>query len=125
MSLLPWRAAFWGGCRRRWTRKVSAGPVGVGSRYVQARTIPVPGEERFEVIEFEPDSRITLRGTFNSLPGEISYTLHPDADSTTVVNSVGLRPPLPLNLLAPIATGRIKSAVAANLDVLKQILERT
>lgn len=107
------------------TRKVTAGPVGVGARYLQARTIPEPGEERFEVIEFEPDRRITLRGTFNSFPGELSYTLHPDGNATTLVNEVDLRPPPPLNLLAPLAVGRVRSAVAANLGVLKQILERT
>jgi len=106
------------------TRKITAGPVGVGSRYVQTRTIPAPGKEHIEVIEFEPDRRITLRGSLNSFPAELSYTLHPDGKSTILLNSVGLRPPAPLNLLAPLATHRIKAAVAANLDVLKQTLER-
>ena len=38
----------------RETRKVTTGPIDVGSRYLQIRTIPAYGEERLEVIEFEP-----------------------------------------------------------------------
>jgi hypothetical protein len=55
---------------------------------------------------------------------QISYTVRPDGKATTVTNTVDLRPPRPLNLLAPIATHRIKAAVAANLDVLKRTLEQ-
>jgi hypothetical protein len=36
------------------TRKITAGPVRVGSRYRQSRTIPVHSEESLEVIEFSP-----------------------------------------------------------------------
>jgi uncharacterized protein YndB with AHSA1/START domain len=106
------------------TRKLTTGPVNVGSRYLQTRTIPVHSEESFEVIEFEPDHRIAIRGSLSSFPAQVSYTFHPAGNSTTLTNSVDLQPPRPLNLLAPIATHRIKSAVAANLDVLKKTLER-
>jgi uncharacterized protein YndB with AHSA1/START domain len=108
----------------RETRKVTTGPIDVGSRYLQIRTIPAYREERLEVIEFDPGRRLTIRGSFNSDPARISYTLRPDGNATTVINTVDLQPPRPLNLLAPIATHRIKAAVAANLDVLKRALER-
>jgi uncharacterized protein YndB with AHSA1/START domain len=108
----------------RKTRKITTGPVDVGSRYLQIRTIPAQGEESLEVMEFEPGRRLTIRGSLNSLPVQISYTVRPDGKATTVTNTVDLRPPRPLNLLAPIATHRIKAAVAANLDVLKRTLEQ-
>jgi uncharacterized protein YndB with AHSA1/START domain len=106
------------------TRKITAGPVRVGSRYQQSRTIPVHSEESLEVIEFEPDRRLAIRGTLSSLPGQIGYTLSPNGNATTVTNTVELQPPHTLSLVAPLAAHRIKSAVAANLDVLKRTLER-
>lgn len=107
------------------TRKVTAGGVDVGSRYLQTRTIPAPMEESLEVIEFDPNHQLTIRGSLNSLPAQLSYTLRPEANATILTNTVDLHPPQPLTLVAPIATHRIKAAVAANLDVLKQTLERT
>jgi glyoxylase-like metal-dependent hydrolase (beta-lactamase superfamily II) len=44
------------------TRKVAGGPVGVGARYRQTRTLPTRSEETFEVTEFEPDRRLSIRG---------------------------------------------------------------
>ena len=41
------------------TRKVSTGPVGVGTRYRQTRTVPRPAEESFEVVEFDRPWRAT------------------------------------------------------------------
>ena len=37
---------------------------------------------------------------------------------------MNLKPSGPMRLVAPLAASRVKSAVAANLDTLKQILER-
>ncbi len=105
------------------TRKLTTGPVNVGTRYLQTRTVPAHSEESFEVTEFEPELRIAIRGSLSSFPAQLSYTFHRLGDSTTLTNSVDLQPPRPLNLLGPIATRQIKSAVAANLDVLKKILE--
>jgi uncharacterized protein YndB with AHSA1/START domain len=105
------------------TRKITAGPVGVGSRYLQTRTIPVHHEEGLEVIEFDRDRSLTVRGSLNSFPALISYTLSPDGNATALTNTVDLQPPRALNLVAPIAMHRIQSAVAANLNVLKQTLE--
>jgi hypothetical protein len=107
------------------TRKTTTGPVDVGSRYQQTRTVPVRAEEHLEVVEFKPGRRLAFRGSLNSLPALIGYSLRPEGDATVLTNSVELRPPPPLDLLAPIARRGIKSAVAANLDVLKRILERT
>ncbi|HEX9231767.1 MAG TPA: SRPBCC family protein [Jatrophihabitantaceae bacterium] len=106
------------------TRKVTDGPVGVGARYLQMRTIPSRSEETFEVVEFEPDRRLVIRGQIGPFSGDIAYLLEGAANATVLTNTCDLRAHGPLSVVAPLATRRVQSAVAANLDVLKQILER-
>ena len=106
------------------TRKVTPGPVTVGTRYSQVRVLPVHRDESLEVIEYEASSRLTIKGTLNDLPALLRYRLQPDGETTTLTNDVELSVPGPLNLVAPLATHQVKSAVAANLEVLKQVLER-
>jgi uncharacterized protein YndB with AHSA1/START domain len=107
------------------TRQLTPGPPAVGTRYRQTRTIPVHTEESLEITELTPNRNLTVQGTLNSLPAKLTYTLTPDDRGTTLTNTVDLHPPRPLNLLAPIALSRIKSAVAANLAALKQLLEQS
>ncbi|WP_328988512.1 SRPBCC family protein [Kribbella sp. NBC_01245] len=106
------------------TQKISDGPVGVGSQYRQARTIPSPSEELFTVTEFEPGNRLAIRGAIGPFQGDITYLLEPDGTATTLANTMDLKATGPLRLIAPLTGSRVKSAVAANLEVLKQILER-
>ena len=106
------------------TRNITSGPVRVGSQYRQTRTVPRRSEETFEVTDFEPDRRIAIRGVLGPFAAELTYLLDRTGDATTLTNAVHLQPPGVLSVIAPLATARIKSAVAANLDRLKQILER-
>jgi uncharacterized protein YndB with AHSA1/START domain len=105
------------------TRKISGGAVGVGSTYRQTRTVPTRSDETFEVTEFEPDRRLSIRGALGPFESEITYLLTPADNGTTLINTMDLRSSGPLRLVAPLAAARIKSAVAANLGSLKQILE--
>jgi uncharacterized protein YndB with AHSA1/START domain len=106
------------------TSKTSAGPVGVGTRYRQTRSVPRRSVESFEVTVFEPASRLAIHGQIGPFQATISYVLEARADATTLVNSVELDPsPAMLKLLAPAATPRIKAAVAQNLGKLRLILE--
>lgn len=105
------------------TRRVTAGPVRVGSRYHQVRTVPEYREETLEVVELEEGERLTVMGTLNTLPSRLGYVLRSARGTTVLTNEVELSVPGPLSLLSPIATRRFRSAVAANLEVLKQILE--
>ena len=105
------------------TRKITTGPVDVGTQFHQVRTVPVHREETLEVVEFEQDRTLTIRGTLNTFPAKLTYALQPDGDATLLTNTVDLSTGGPLRLVAPIATRQIKSAVAANLDLLKQVLE--
>jgi len=105
------------------TRKISDGPVGVGTRYRQARKLPRPSEEDFEVAEFEPGARLSIEGTFGPFPGRLSYVLEPVAGKTRVTNLVELQPSGVLRLVGGLATSKLKSAVGANLGKLKELLE--
>jgi uncharacterized protein YndB with AHSA1/START domain len=106
------------------TRKITSGPVGVGTRYHQTRTSPRPGDETFEVIAFQPDRSLAVRGQIGPFQGDITYVLDSEGGATTLTNSVDLEHSGVMRVVAPLAKPRIQAAVAANLDVLKQILER-
>lgn len=105
------------------TWKVSDGPVGVGSTYRQERTVPSRTEEAFEVTEYDPDHRLAIEGTLGPFAARLSYRLEQTGDATLITNDVDLSPTGLTRLVAPLAANRIKSSVAANLDVLKQLLE--
>jgi len=105
------------------TRRITAGPVGVGSRYRQTRTRATPTSETFEVTEFEPDRRLCINGALGPFRGEVTYRLTPAGDGTALTNTMFLQPSGPLRIVAPLAAPRVKAAVAANLGTLKQILE--
>jgi uncharacterized protein YndB with AHSA1/START domain len=106
------------------TRKLGEAPVGVGTRYRQLRTIPSRAEEYFEVIEFQPQRELAIRGDIGPFSGEIAYLLEETPDGTTLTNTCALRARGATGLLAPLLTRQVSSAVAANLDVLRQLLER-
>jgi uncharacterized protein YndB with AHSA1/START domain len=106
------------------TTRTSPGPVGVGTTYRQIRSIPSRSEEGFEVTAFEPPSRLEVHGDVGPFTATIGYLLARTDDGTRLTNTVDLQPASgALRLLAPLATSRVRTAVAANLDTLKQILE--
>ena len=106
------------------TSKASAGPVGVGTRYRQTRSVPRRSTEDFEVTVFEPASRLAIHGQIGPFRATISYELEAVAGATRLVNGVELDPSQAmLRLAAPLATPRIKAAVAQNLGQLKLLLE--
>ena len=106
------------------TSKASAGPVGVGTRYHQTRSVPSRSAEDFEVTVFEPARRLAIQGQIGPFKATISYELEAVAGATRLVNNVELNPLKAVQrLAAPLATPRIKAAVAQNLDKLRQVLE--
>ena len=67
------------------TRKVSPGPVGVGTTYRQIRSVPRRSQEGFEVTVFEPASRLEVQGELGPFWARLSYALEPAAGGTTDV----------------------------------------
>jgi carbon monoxide dehydrogenase subunit G len=106
------------------TRRTSEGPVGVGSTYRQVRSVPARSEESLQVTEFEPDRRFSVRGGLGPFEATLTYELEDVGGMTRLTNSADLESRGLMKLTAPIASGRIREAVAANLGALKQLLER-
>jgi uncharacterized membrane protein len=106
------------------TRKITTGPVVVGTQYRQVRTLPSRSEERFEVVVFEPDRRLSIDGDLGPFHGRVSYDLDDVGGATTLTNTVDLEASGALSLVAKLATRKVQAAVAANLEVLKELLER-
>jgi carbon monoxide dehydrogenase subunit G len=105
------------------TRRTSPGEVGVGSTYEQTRSIPTPSREALTITEFEPDRHIAVAGTLARFPARLDYRMEERDGRTRLSNTVDLDLTGPLRLLGGIATGRIRSAVAENLEALKRLLE--
>ena len=105
------------------TKKVSPGPVRVGTTYRQTRSAPSRSDEAFEVTVFEPASRLEVQGGLGPFTATVSYLLEPTGSGTRLTNTVDLESSGLLTVVAPLATSRVKYAVAANLDTLKQLLE--
>jgi carbon monoxide dehydrogenase subunit G len=106
------------------TRKVSAGPVGIGTAYRQTRSVPRRSEEGFQVTVFEPASQLEVQGEIGPFRARVNYLLEPIGSGTRLTNAVELGSSGLLTLVAPLAASRVKHAVAVNLDTMKQILEQ-
>jgi uncharacterized protein YndB with AHSA1/START domain len=105
------------------TRKVSEGPVGVGTIYRQVRSVPGRSEERFEVTAFEAPRYLEMRGQLGPFPSRLSYALETTPQGTRVTNVVELELRGPGRLLGRVAVPRVRDAVGANLRKLKQLLD--
>jgi uncharacterized protein YndB with AHSA1/START domain len=106
------------------TRKMSQGPVGVGTIYQQVRSVPSRSEERFEVIAYNPPRQLEIQGQLGPFPSRLSYALDAVPEGTRVTNAVELELRGPSRLLGRVAVPRVRDAVAANLHKLKELLER-
>jgi uncharacterized protein YndB with AHSA1/START domain len=105
------------------TRKVSPGPIGVGTRYRQTRSVPRPAVETLEVTQLDPDRRIEVVGDLGPFRAHLTYDLSPTALGTRLTNAVELDPHGALGLLGNLLSGRIRASVAENLGVLRTLLE--
>ena len=101
-------------------RKLSPGPVDVGTRYHQVRKNDA---QTFTVQKYEPDRRLAVKTTPDSSPQlEMSFLLEKDGDGTRLRDRWKLDSGQPA-LLEKLAGGRVKAAVADNLARLKTLLE--
>ena len=106
------------------TRKVSEGPIGVGTTYQQVRSVPSRSEERLEITSYNPPRQLEVRGQLGPFRSRLVYTLDAIPEGTRVTNTVELDLRGPGRLLGRVAVPRVREAVAANLGKLKELLER-
>ena len=105
------------------THKVSQGPVGVGTIYQQVRSVPSRSEEHFEVTAHNPPRQLEIQGQLGPFPARLAYALDALPEGTMLTNSVELELRGPGRLLGRVAVPRVRDAVAANLQKLKELLE--
>jgi hypothetical protein len=106
------------------TRKVTPGPVAVGTRYQQTRVVPRPAVEMLELTALEPTVRIEVVGDLAGFRAHLVYELAPGGTGTSLTNIVELHRD---GLLTPVTAliGRpLKAAVAKNLEALRQLLQQ-
>ena len=105
------------------TRKISEGPVGVGTTYHQVRSVPSRSEERLEITTYSPPRQLEIRGQLGPFASRLVYALDATGEGTRVTNTVELELGGPGRLLGRVAVPRVREAVAANLRKLKELLE--
>ncbi|MGH8872865.1 MAG: SRPBCC family protein [Acidimicrobiia bacterium] len=105
------------------TKKITPGPISVGTRYRQMRSVPQAATEDLEVTVLQPNRRIDVEGTLAQLPAHLTYQLEETDTGTRLTNTVVLEPQGALRVAGPLVGGRIKRAVADNLGQLKALLE--
>jgi uncharacterized protein YndB with AHSA1/START domain len=106
------------------TRKVTDGPVGVGTIYHQVRSVPSRSEEHFEVTAYNPPRQLEIQGQLGPFPSRLAYALDALPEGTRITNAVELELRGPGRLLGRVAVPRVRDAVAANLQKLKELLEQ-
>lgn len=106
------------------TRKVSDGPVRVGTTYRQVRSLPTSSEETLEVTQLVPDRRLVVHGGLGPFEGTLTYEFEDLGGGTRLTNRGDLRPHGLMRVGARVASARISGTVAENLGVLKELLER-
>jgi uncharacterized protein YndB with AHSA1/START domain len=105
------------------TEKLTPGPVRVGSRYRQERSVPRPGVETIEITSLDANRRLEIAGALGPFESRLSYEIEPIDGGTRVTNRVELDAPIPLGPLGDVLGARVRGAVAENLAVLKGLLE--
>ncbi len=105
------------------TRKVSEGPIGVGTVYRQVRSVPSRSEERLEITTYDPPRQLGLRGRLGPFASRLFYALDATPEGTRVTNTVEVELHGPGRLLGRVAVPRVRDAVAANLRKLKELVE--
>ena len=77
-----------------------------------------------EVTKLEPDRIFAVHGGLGPFEATLTYEFEDVAGMTRLTNGADLEASGIMKLAAPIASSRIREAVAANLEALKQLLER-
>ncbi len=82
------------------TQKITPGPVGIGTRYRQTRSIPRPAVEYLQISGLEPGRSVEVTGTLGPFQARLSYELEPSPVGTRLRNRVELSSPIALGPFA-------------------------
>jgi uncharacterized protein YndB with AHSA1/START domain len=108
----------------RQVKKLSEGPIGVGSEYWMSRQLPRgPVENTFQVVEYEPIRKYAIQTTSGPTPFLYRYEFERQGDGTRMVLSAEGELGGAAAWFSPIASAFVKRGAEANLKTLKDILE--
>ena len=105
------------------TQKITPGPVGIGTRYRQTRSVPRPAIEFIQISGLEPGRSIEVTGTLGPFQARLSYELEPSPVGTRLRNRVELSLPAAFGPVGGLLGGRVKASVSENLQALGRRLE--
>jgi uncharacterized protein YndB with AHSA1/START domain len=106
-------------------RKLTDGPVGVGTRYTFVRQfMGRKVEAANEFVVYEPDQKVQFRIASGPMPGQGTYLFEATPDGTKVTSIVELEPGGLSRLAAPLIAASLRREITAGLPVLKAMLER-
>ena len=101
-------------------RRLSPGPIAEGTRFAQQRKTD---RQQFTVTAYEPHRRIAVKTTPESRPQlAMDFELEPVEGGTRLRDRWELETGLPA-LVERITSGQVQTAVAQNLEKLKELLE--
>jgi uncharacterized protein YndB with AHSA1/START domain len=106
------------------TRKLTPGPLKVGSRFQHFGFPPERSAQTVEVTTLEPGRKLEVTGALGSFRGRSRFDLTPSGRGTRLTNTVELETPLAMRVVAPLARPRLRAAAAEDLHLLKRALER-
>jgi len=102
-------------------RKLSDGPIGIGTTYHQVRKTD---EQDFRITELDQNHRVAMKTLPGSSPDlEMSFTLYDEGGTTRIQDDWKLDTGRPA-VFEKLGAGSVKSAVAENLNKLKELLEK-
>ena len=105
-------------------RQITRGPIKVGTRFRQTRSVPRPSVDTLEIIRLEPDRLIEVVGHLASVPARLSYEVAAHPSGTRLTNSVEIDASGPFGLVDGLFSDRVRASVAENLSVLRTVLEQ-
>lgn len=105
--------------------KLSDGDQGVGATYFMIRDLPGRRvENQYEVTEYVPNERYTIRTVSGPTPFTYHYHFAPVDGGTATQLALDAEADLGLaNVLGPLATAAVRRGVDENLQTLKRLLE--
>jgi len=105
------------------SEKITLGPVGIGTQYRQTRSVPRQVVEVIEITGLQHGRRVDVGGTLGPFRARLAYELEVSPTGTRLTNTVELDPPVPLGPFGAVLSSRVRTSVAENLRVLKQLIE--
>lgn len=106
------------------TRKTSEGPMDVGTTYVHvAQMLGRRIENGYEVTEYEPNRKVSMKATSGSIPADVALTFEPAEGGTRVVLGVEADAGGVFKLAEPLLARIMSRQQDANFANLKDLME--